>query len=134
MLPLLAQGVGPAGPVVGIEHSPEMAELARRRMHSSPSSAGNVELIQLGVEEFSSAERAGALLFCYTHDVLQSSAALGRLMQHTRPGARVVVLGNQPGGGRRRSICGLAFAAGGTTRLSSASESRGGRFSPIFRS
>ncbi len=91
LLPVLAGAVGPTGHVVGIEQSPEMAALARRRIAAERLT--NVSLLQTSVEEASFDRRADALLFTYTHDVLQSTAALERLSVSARPGARAVVVG-----------------------------------------
>lgn len=91
MLPLLAAAVGPGGRVIGIEHSPEMAAMARQRI--SDSGFDNIELVVAAAELATVDHAAQALLFCYTHDVLQSSAALDNLFSMTRPGAAVVATG-----------------------------------------
>jgi demethylmenaquinone methyltransferase/2-methoxy-6-polyprenyl-1,4-benzoquinol methylase len=88
-LPLLRQAVGPSGRVIGVEVSPEMLAIARERC------AGwdNVSLIEAPVEEADLGEKFDAALFNYTHDVLQSPAALARLFSYARPGARVAIAG-----------------------------------------
>ncbi len=91
MLPALARAVGADGHVLGIEQSPEMAAAASRRIEEA--GLENVELIVSPVEEASTGRVADALLFCYTHDVLQSDRAIERLLECSRPGARVVVAG-----------------------------------------
>lgn len=91
-LPLLAQAVGPTGRVIGVELSPEMAALAQQRIAAS-GHAGEVRVIQSALETLQVEQRADALLLCYTHDVLQSGAALQRLIQCAKPGARIAVLG-----------------------------------------
>ena len=85
----LARQVGPQGRVIGIEQSPEMAALARAAAGGSE----NVQVLCDPVETFSSPHRADALLFCYTHDVLQSAPALSNLFAQTRMGARIAVAG-----------------------------------------
>jgi len=92
VLPVLAQRVGADGRVIGIEQSPDMAELVAARFAKSVLPL-NVELLITGVEEAQPSAPADALLFCYTHDVLQSPRALDNLLAHARPGARVAVLG-----------------------------------------
>jgi len=89
--PLLMEGVGSTGHLIAIEHSPEMMALARRRVEA----AGwrNVTLIETAVEAAEIGVAADALLFHFTHDVLQSPTALSRLFKCTRPGARVAVAG-----------------------------------------
>lgn len=89
VLGTLAWRVGPQGRVVGIEQSPEMAALAC----DAAAGSANVTVLCDPVESFRSPHRADALVFCYTHDVLQSPAALANLFAQTRPGARVAVAG-----------------------------------------
>ena len=91
-LTLLAQRVGPTGRVVGVELSPVMAELARQRVASAGIGAC-VEVIESAVEALRCSPAAHAILFCYTPDVLQSPAAIERLIESARPGARIVLLG-----------------------------------------
>lgn len=89
LLRALAGRVGDAGQVVGIEQSPEMAALAR----AASQGLRQVEVMECAVEDAQPAQPADALLLCYTHDVIQNPQALRRLFAHTRPGARVVVVG-----------------------------------------
>lgn len=89
MLPVLARAVGPRGRVIGVEQCPEMAAIARRRI----ADVENAMLIVAPVEEAEIAATADAILFCYTHDVLQSERAVARVLSAARPGARVVVAG-----------------------------------------
>jgi SAM-dependent methyltransferase len=76
-LPTLAAAVGPGGAVVGIEMCPEMASQARARV-AAARLEGIVEIIESAVEMVHVRAMADAVLFCYTHDVLQSPAALDR--------------------------------------------------------
>jgi ubiquinone/menaquinone biosynthesis C-methylase UbiE len=87
----LAESVGTAGRVIGIEQSPEMAAIARMRVDDA-GVGSRVTVLVTTVEEARLVEMADALLFSYTHDVLQSPAAVQRLMRHARPGAKVAVL------------------------------------------
>jgi SAM-dependent methyltransferase len=93
VLPSLAQQVGARGRVIGIEQSPEMAQRAMARF---PDGAlpPNVELLVAAAEETSPSSPADAMLFCFTHDVLQSPRALDNLLAHARSGARVAVVGS----------------------------------------
>lgn len=86
-LAALAARVGPSGRVIGLEHSPEMAAIARSR------AGPNTEIVVGSIEELRLATRADAMLFSYTHDVLQSPMAVRRLAQHAMPGCRVAVAG-----------------------------------------
>jgi len=90
----LALRVGAGGRVIGIEQSPDMARAATARFPDAALPA-NVELCVCPVEETRLSSPADALLFCYTHDVLQSPQALDNLLAHARPGARIAVLGLQ---------------------------------------
>lgn len=90
-LPALVAAVGPHGRVVGIDQSPEMLAQARARV----AAAGwtQVGLIEGPAQALPAQARFDALLFHYTHDILQSDAALDRLLACARPGARVAVAG-----------------------------------------
>ena len=91
-LPLLAEGVGASGKVVGVELSPEMAAQARRHAGSG-SNAAVVQVECCAVEDFQPTVQADAVLLSYTHDVLQSPAAIERLLAFKKPNARFVLLG-----------------------------------------
>jgi len=92
VLPELARRVGMGGRVIGIEQSPEMAQQAAARFPAGELPP-NVELLVAAVEEAHPGTRADALLFSFTHDVLQSARALDNILAHSRPGARIAVLG-----------------------------------------
>jgi demethylmenaquinone methyltransferase/2-methoxy-6-polyprenyl-1,4-benzoquinol methylase len=85
-LPLLAERVGAAGQVVGVELSPEMMRQARARW---PQAA----LVEAAIEEAPLEGLFDAVLFNYTHDVLQSPRALVNIFAHAKPGARIVAAG-----------------------------------------
>jgi SAM-dependent methyltransferase len=91
MLPVLARAVGSRGRVIGIEQCPEMAAIARRRI--TDAGLENVILVVAPVEDADIGATADAILFCYTHDVLQSDRAVARVLSCARPGARVVAAG-----------------------------------------
>jgi ubiquinone/menaquinone biosynthesis C-methylase UbiE len=92
MLPELARRVGPRGHVFGIEQSPEMLALARERV-AREGVGSNVTLVEAPVEDARLEFEADALLFFYTHDVLQSPQAVANLFGSARRGARVVSAG-----------------------------------------
>ena len=91
-LPVLARLVGATGRVIGIEHCPEMAVHARRRIDQH-GFEDRASVIIAPVETVNIPTQADALLFCYTHDVLQSTAALANLFHAAKPGARIAVVG-----------------------------------------
>jgi ubiquinone/menaquinone biosynthesis C-methylase UbiE len=88
---LIEDAVGPGGRIIGIDQSPEMLAQARRRIDEH--GWGNVTLIEAPVEEAQVPEDVDALLFCFTHDILQTPAALENVFAHAKPGARVASVG-----------------------------------------
>ena len=89
-LPMLAQQVGMQGTVIGIEQSPEMAQLAQKRVAAAE---GNVKVAVSSMDDPSHIYAADAALLCYTQDVLQSPQAVDQLIKACKPGARIVILG-----------------------------------------
>lgn len=89
-IPLLCRRVGSEGRVAGIEQAPAMAALARDRLADCGCRGS---LIEASAQEFETALRADAMLFCYTHDVLQSPEAIANCLRHARRGCRVAVAG-----------------------------------------
>ena len=83
-IPQLATLVGSTGAVIGFDASGEMLEVARRR------AGPNVRLIHADALEVELDAPVDAILFSYTHDMLQSPAVLDRLLAMARPGSRVV--------------------------------------------
>ena len=90
---LLVEKVGPRGGVVGIEESPEMAEVARERI--AREGWPNATVVQAPAEDAQIPVTADAALFCAVHDILQSPGALRNVMNHLRPGARVAAGGGK---------------------------------------
>lgn len=91
-LPLLAEAVGPDGHVLGIEQSPEMLAAARSRVARLGLSR-RVTFVEAAAQNAKLPQTADAVLFCYTHDVLQTPAALQAIFSATRPGTRIAVAG-----------------------------------------
>ena len=90
---LLRDKVGPQGSVVGIEASPQMAEVARE--HIAAEGWRNVTVVQAPAEAAQIAVTADAALFCAVHDILQSPDALRNVIGTLRPGARVAAGGGK---------------------------------------
>lgn len=90
-LPGLQLGVGDAGQIVGIEQCPEMIERARGRV--STQRFRNVRLLCAPAEEAELSGLADAALFHFTHDIMRRPEAIEHVLQHLRPGARVVATG-----------------------------------------
>jgi ubiquinone/menaquinone biosynthesis C-methylase UbiE len=68
-----------------------MIGLARDRVAAAGWS--NVSLVEAPMEEADLRDQFDALLFNYTHDVLQSDSALERIFSSARPGARIAIAG-----------------------------------------
>lgn len=90
-LDLLQQAVGPAGRVVAVDQSHEMLEQARQRVERE--GWQQVELVCSPVQDAVLPARADAALFHFTHDILQTPAALDHVLAHLAPGARLAVCG-----------------------------------------
>ena len=90
---LLRDKVGPAGEVVGIEESPEMAAVARE--HIACEGWNNVTVVQAPAEDAEIGPAADAALFCAVHDILQSPEALRNVVTGLRPGAWVAAGGGK---------------------------------------
>jgi arsenite methyltransferase len=88
---LLRDGVGETGRVLAFEQSPEMfaqaqARVERERWANVWHACAAAETVQLP-------ERADAVLFNYTHDILRAPAALANLMAQVKPGALIAIAG-----------------------------------------
>ncbi len=86
----ILQAIGTEGRLLAFDHSPELLAIAEGRNRSK-----NVTLIKATAEQISlNGIRPDALLFSYTHDVLQSELALDNLLSQAAPGARVALCGS----------------------------------------
>jgi trans-aconitate methyltransferase len=90
---MLREKVGPEGGVVGIEESPQMAEVARE--HIAEEGWRNVTVVQSPAEDAEIGVAADAALFCAVHDILQSPDALRNVLGSLRPGAWVAAGGGK---------------------------------------
>lgn len=88
---LLREAVGERGRVIGVEVSPEMMAHARRRV--AQAAWANVRLVEAPMEVADPGGVLDAILFNYTHDVLQSPRALRNIFSFARQGARVAIAG-----------------------------------------
>ena len=90
-IPLLREAVGAAGEVIGIDISPEMMSLARKRV----ATAGwqNITLLDSSIESANIPGPLDAVLFNFTHDVMRSPAALERIFAAASPNARIAIAG-----------------------------------------
>jgi ubiquinone/menaquinone biosynthesis C-methylase UbiE len=89
--PHIENFVGPAGAIVGVEQSPEMIAQARDR--AGHHGWTNVTLINAPAEEAKIPRAADAAVFHFTHDLMQTPAAIDNIFLSLKPGARVVATG-----------------------------------------
>lgn len=87
----LREGVGESGHVIGVELSPDMLRQARARCETE--GWRNVSLIESDMGSVDFPVPLDAILFNFTHDVIQSPRALERIFASARPGARIAVAG-----------------------------------------
>lgn len=88
----VARQVGQDGRAVGVELVPEMAAIASRKLQAAD--VDDHATVYIGAaEDFVTDLRADAILLCYTHDVLQSPAAIDNMLRHAKPGCRIAVVG-----------------------------------------
>lgn len=90
-LPALSRAVGVGGKVIGVEASAKMIALAQARLDTLT----NVDLIEAPAETARLEAAPDALLFSFTHDVLQSHVALRNVLAQAKTGARVVAVGSK---------------------------------------
>jgi demethylmenaquinone methyltransferase/2-methoxy-6-polyprenyl-1,4-benzoquinol methylase len=86
-IPRLAERVGPRGTVMAFDPSPEMLRIASTR--TNPGSGAKVQLLEASAETVELAQPVDAILFSYTHDLINSRKALENVLRQARPGARV---------------------------------------------
>jgi SAM-dependent methyltransferase len=87
----IRRAIGPSGRLIGVELSPGMLEVAHARVRRRGWT--NVDLVQADVAEADIGAAADGALLCAVHDVMRSQAALGNVLRHLRPHARVVAGG-----------------------------------------
>lgn len=85
-LPHLAQPVAPGGRLLAFDPSGEMLDMARSR----PLPAGvALDVIESTAETVVLPVAPDAILFSYTHDLINAPAALANVLRQAKPGARV---------------------------------------------
>jgi demethylmenaquinone methyltransferase/2-methoxy-6-polyprenyl-1,4-benzoquinol methylase len=85
--------VGAEGAIVGVDASPEMLAVAADRVAARGWT--NVVLVHAPVEQARLPLVADHALFCATHDVLQSAAAVDNVLAHVRDGGTVAATGGK---------------------------------------
>ena len=90
----LEERIGPEGEIVGVDLTGAMLEQARARVRGR--GWQNVRLVEARVEEAGlGGEPFDAALFSFTHDVLQSEAAVEAVVGAVRAGGRLATTGIQ---------------------------------------
>jgi ubiquinone/menaquinone biosynthesis C-methylase UbiE len=87
----LEQLIGAQGTVTGIEQSPEMLELARKR--ALENHWQNVTLIPSPIEDAAIPRAVDAALFHFTHDIMRTRNAVANVVKNVRPGGTIVAAG-----------------------------------------
>ena len=89
-LPILDR-IGATGRLLAFDSSPDLLEQARTRV----SNRSNVSIFEaIGETADLRQAKPDAILFSYTHDILQSEAALDNLLGRATPGARIAACGS----------------------------------------
>jgi len=110
--PLLLEAVGESGQVVGVDHSPEMLEVARRKtVRRRP---GNVVLVEADAEQLGRLVVSGsdgpappfdAVLFTYSLSLMGDwEMAWRRASSLVRPGGRAAIVDMEPPHGWARLL------------------------------
>lgn len=85
--------IGSSGQIIAMERNAQLARLARQR--AAAGGFRNIVFLDTAVEHAAIPLFADAILFNYTHDVLQSHAALANIFNHAHSGARVAASGTK---------------------------------------
>jgi ubiquinone/menaquinone biosynthesis C-methylase UbiE len=89
--PAVEKQIGATGSIIGIEQSPDMIDLARKR--AIESGWENVTLISSAVEDARIPRLADRALFHFTHDIMRTPLALANVRRNLKAGARVAAAG-----------------------------------------
>ena len=89
--PHLENYVGPEGAIIGVEQSPDM--IAKARARAEQNGWTNVTFVNAPAEEAHIPHPADAAVFHFTHDLMQTPAALDNVFRSLKPSARVVATG-----------------------------------------
>jgi SAM-dependent methyltransferase len=103
-LPLLAPQVGGQGRVIGLDASPDMLAIARRRVEAG--GWRNVDLVEAFAHEFHPNTPVDAVLACNVNQLVASREVMEQVLSWLRPGGRIVAAGGKGG----RGVGGLAVA------------------------
>lgn len=88
---LLEQYIGPKGFIIGVEQCPEMLKIAQQRVDAAGWT--NIILLNSQAEGADIPSMADAMLFHFTHDILQQPDAIAHLFKFLKSKSRVVATG-----------------------------------------
>lgn len=88
---MIEERIGSGGRIVAVEQSPEMIRLAAAR--ASQNGWNNITFLRSPVEDARIPGTAAAALFHFTHDILQTRAAVENVISAVKSGGRVVSAG-----------------------------------------
>jgi precorrin-6B methylase 2 len=97
--PFLVQAVGPDGEVVGVEISPDLAAIAKKRIDQEE--WNNVHVAVGPAQTIALRGTFDGLLLFAAHEVLTSPEALDHLLAHLDKGGRIVAFGAKLSNSRR---------------------------------
>lgn len=97
--PFLVQAVGPDGEVVGVEISPDLAAIAKKRIYQEE--WNNVHVAVGPAQTIALRGTFDGLLLFAAHEVLTSPEALDHLLAHLDKGGRIVAFGAKLSNSRR---------------------------------
>jgi SAM-dependent methyltransferase len=89
--PFIEERIGPTGRLVGLDLCPEMLEQAKEQARAE--GWRNVTLVTGDIADTGIRGNFDAVLFSFTHDLLQSPAAVENVFRHLRDGAHVASVG-----------------------------------------
>jgi ubiquinone/menaquinone biosynthesis C-methylase UbiE len=114
---MLQRAVGLDGRVIGVDASPDM--LARARRLVAHHGWTNVRLVEANADAVSlDPESVDAVLCFYTHDIMQSDAAIETAAAALRPGGRIVAAGAKRTTGLRGQVLNLVTVSYSRTAIS----------------
>lgn len=89
--PLIREAIGTNGKIIGIEVSPDMAYIAKKKVNDN--NWDNIEILVNAVENANIPKQINAVLFKYTHDVIQSLPALQNIFKNILDGSNIAMSG-----------------------------------------
>lgn len=99
-LPLLAVAVGEQGRVIGLDASPDMLALSRRRIEAGGSrKIEKIELVEGFAQQYRPQRLVDAVFACNVNQLVASREVMEQALSWLRPGGRIVAAGGKGGSG-----------------------------------